>query len=96
MRILLIGILSLLGSVSTSLADTSCEATKGAYDSLQAGMSYSQAVGLIGCEGEEMSSTEMAGFKTVMLMWTGNSFGGNMNAMFQNNRLVSKAQFGLK
>lgn len=43
-----------------------------------------------------MSSSEMAGYKTVMLMWTGTSMGANMNAMFQNDKLVSKAQFGLK
>ena len=30
-----------------------------------------------------------------MYMWQ-NSDGSNMNAMFQNDKLVNKAQFGLK
>lgn len=38
----------------------------------------------------------MAGITTVMFMWEGTSFGGNMNAMFQNGKLVTKAQFGLR
>ena len=32
----------------------------------------------------------MAGFKTVMYMWQGNSFAANMNVMFQNDALVSR------
>ncbi|RWE60638.1 MAG: hypothetical protein E5V24_12620 [Mesorhizobium sp.] len=48
------------------------------------------------CEGEELSSSEFGGYETVMYIWDGNGFGGNMNAMFQNGAMVSKAQFGLK
>ncbi|HTO29625.1 MAG TPA: hypothetical protein VL202_00375 [Pararhizobium sp.] len=79
-----------------AVAETSCRVSKAQYDALQSDSSYSQVVSVLGCHGEELSSTEMAGFKTVMLMWTGNSFGGNMNVMFQNGRMMSKAQFGLK
>lgn len=84
---------------SSARADNSC-ATKAGYDRLTSGMSYRQAVSALGCEGEEMSSTEMAGFKTIMYMWVGSGvsgmMGGNMNAMFQNDRMMSKAQMGLK
>jgi hypothetical protein len=44
----------------------------------------------------ELSSTEIAGVKSVMYKWDGESFASNMNATFSNNQLVSKAQFGLK
>lgn len=75
-------------------------ASKAAYDRMSTGMTYKQVTAILGCEGEEISSTEMAGFKTVMYMWTGSGLAGmsgaNMNAMFQNNKLVSKAQMGLK
>ena len=77
-------------------AVATCKASKEAYSQLETGMSYERAVEIIGCEGEEMSSSEIAGFKTIMLMWEGNSFASSMNAMFQNNELVSKAQMGLK
>jgi hypothetical protein len=73
-----------------------CKVGKAQYDALQSGMSYADAVAVLGCAGEELSSSEMAGYKTVMFMWDGNSFGANMNAMFQNDAMVSKAQFGLE
>ena len=37
----------------------------------------------------------MAGVSSVMYQWV-NADGSNMNAMFQNDRLVSKAQMGLE
>ncbi|MGO6699235.1 hypothetical protein ACC699_17015 [Rhizobium ruizarguesonis] len=79
----------------SSQAETSCRASKAAYDALYTGMSYGHAVATIGCEGEELSSSEFSGIKTVMYMWNGAGI-GNMNAMFQRDGLVSKAQFGLK
>ena len=85
----------LIAATSPSLA-SDCSVTKAQYNALQDGISYRQAVRILGCEGEEMSSSEIAGYKTVMYMWEGEGFGGNMNAMFQNDAMVSKAQFGLK
>jgi len=81
---------------ANAVAGTTCQATKGHYDALKTGVSYAQAVAIIGCEGEEMSRTEFGDIVTFMVMWEGNSFGGNMNAMFQGDEMVSKAQFGLK
>ena len=72
-----------------------------AYQRIQNGMSYSQVVAIIGAEGEEMARNKMDGVpgvmesvETVMYQWV-NSNGSNMNAMFQNNKLIQKAQFGL-
>jgi hypothetical protein len=65
-------------------------------------MSYAQVIRIIGFDGEEMASSNMAGvpgvmegLSTKMYSWQ-NSDGTNMNATFQNDRLVAKAQFGLK
>lgn len=81
---------------STAYAQqTTCAPSLSAFQQLRTGMSYGQAVAIIGCEGSELSRTEMAGYVTVMYMWS-SSWGANMNAMFQNDGLVSKAQFGLK
>jgi len=72
------------------------------YQRVQDGMSYSKVVGIIGARGEEISRSKMDGvpgvmesLETVMYQWV-NSNGSNMNAMFQNDKLVQKAQFGLK
>lgn len=66
------------------------------FDQLQNGISYNQAVAVLGSPGTEISRVELAGTLTVMYKWDGENLGGNMNAMFQNNRLISKAQIGLK
>ena len=51
----------------------------------------------IGCAGEEMSRVSIGGQETVMASWTGNGgFISNMNATFDNDRLVAKAQLGLE
>jgi hypothetical protein len=73
------------------------------YHRVATGMTY-QAVAtrIIGNWGEELSRSNVKGvpgvmpsLETVMYQWV-NPDGSNMNAMFQNNRLVQKAQFGLK
>lgn len=66
-----------------------------AFGSLRTGMSYSDAVGVIGQDGTEISRSDIAGTTTVMYMWK-NADHSSMNAMFQRDKLVSKAQFGLK
>jgi len=69
-------------------------ATKAEFDRLQEGITYEQAVQIIGAPGEVQSSSDLAGIKTVMYGWA-NANGSNMNAMFQNGALIQKAQFGL-
>ena len=66
------------------------------FNRIQEGMTYQEVVLVLGSPGEVISSSDIAGYKTVMYMWKGNSFGANMNATFQNDKMVAKAQFGLK
>lgn len=66
------------------------------YLRLDTGMSYADVVAILGKSGTEMSSNEIAGTRTVMYQWEGRSSGANMNAMFQNDKMIQKAQFGLK
>ena len=75
---------------------------KAHYDRIREGMSYLEVIRIIGAEGVELSSNKIDGvpgvmpsISTKMYMWQ-NSNGSNMNAMFQNDRLVQKAQFGLE
>lgn len=70
--------------------------TMAKFTSITEGMSYSEVASILGGPGEVMSSSDVAGYKTVMYQWKGESIMGNMNAMFQNDKMVSKAQFGLK
>lgn len=72
------------------------------YQQIQNGMSYQQVVQIIGKAGEEISRSHIAGVPgvmesvdTVFYQWV-NPGGSNMNAMFQNDKLIQKAQIGLK
>lgn len=71
------------------------EVTMEKYNQIKNGMSYKKVVEIIGFEGEELSQSDVAGIKTIMYQWV-NDDGSNMNATFQNNKLQTKAQFGLK
>lgn len=65
------------------------------YERIREGMSYDEVTAVIGASGTELSRSDLAGYTTVMYSWS-NPGGSNMNAMFQNGRLVNKAQFGLR
>ena len=76
--------------------------TASEFRQIGSGMSYSQVTRIIGASGEEVSRNYMEGVPgvmesvdTVLYQWI-NADGSNMNAMFQNDELVQKAQFGLR
>jgi len=71
------------------------EVTLKEFNEIKTGMTYDEVVKIIGFKGEEGSMTELGGIKTIMYTWNNPDF-SNMNATFQNDKLVSKAQFGLK
>ena len=88
--------------VMTGCASGSDVVSKEEFDRVSDGMSYSQVSSIIGDSGTESSSGTMEGvpgvmptITTKMYTWQ-NSDGSNMNAMFQNDRLITKAQAGLK
>ena len=67
------------------------------YQQLKTGMSQAQVVAILGKPGVEISSGEFVpGYQIRMLQWFNEDQSGNMNATFQNDRLTSKAQFGLR
>lgn len=70
------------------------------FNQIQQGMTYEQVVRILGAEGEVMSETSFGSGQyathTIMYTWKAGGFMANMNAMFQNGALISKAQLGLK
>jgi hypothetical protein len=64
------------------------------FNSIKTGMSYREVTNILGKEGTLMSENSIAGISTAMYQWS-NGF-SNMNAIFQNDKLIQKAQFGLK
>ena len=70
--------------------------TMAKYDRIKTGMSYKEVVEILGKEGKELSNNEVGGIKTVVYQWEAEGAGSNMNATFQKDKLLSKAQFGLR
>ncbi len=66
------------------------------FTNIQPGMSQTEVLKIIGGAGELISENEIAGIRTSMYQWDGNSFGGNANITFQAGKVVSKAQSGLR
>ena len=72
-------------------------ATLSEFQQLHDGMTYQQACEIIGSQGTVISESSSGGYHIVMYQWEGQGqLGANMNAMFQNDQLVQKAQFGLE
>lgn len=71
--------------------------SKAEFEALSTGITYEKAVEIIGGEGELSSQVDVGGYDTRLYIWKGEgSFGANANVTFQNGKLVSKAQLGLK
>lgn len=67
------------------------------YNQIQAGMTYEEVREIVGSAGTVSAETSMAGIHTFMVTWYGNpSTGSNASITFQNDAVISKAQFGLR
>ena len=83
--------------VTQKTAAKKCGATRREYEALQIGITLGQAAGIIGCKGSEMSRVAYGGQETIMVSWPGEEgLFSNMNATFDNDRLVGKGQLGLE
>ena len=73
--------------------------SKAEFDQIQSGMTYEQVVQIIGGPGEVLSESGNKGdqFHTVIYSFKGEGdLGANANFTFQGEKLINKAQFGLK
>ena len=73
--------------------------TMAEFTQLKTGMTYEEATKIIGGPGEVMSESGSIGdpAHTVMYTYKGEGdLGANANLMFQGDKLMNKAQFGLK
>jgi hypothetical protein len=72
------------------------------YNKVNPDMTIVQINTIAGIKGQEMSSTTMPAIPGIMGTLTSqvyswaNPDGSNMTIMFQNGKVISKAQFGLK
>lgn len=74
--------------------------TKAGFAALKDGMSYREVVGILGGDGELLSETTLGDVRTAMYRWKpvnpGRVFQPSLDVMFQDDKLISKAQYNLK
>lgn len=69
------------------------------FNKIETGMSYEQVIEIIGEEGTTLSETNISNdekYHTVMYSWKAKNGIANANVTFQGNKVISKAQIGLK
>lgn len=64
------------------------------YEKIENGMSYEDVKGIIGTDGENVSSSDVAGVTTAIYQWKSGNFGTAM-VTFQNDAVTGKSQFGV-
>jgi outer membrane protein assembly factor BamE (lipoprotein component of BamABCDE complex) len=72
------------------------EVTLEEYNRLTPGMTKDQVAEIVGGPGESMSTSDIAGYHTETLKYDGAQMGANAILTFQNEKLQTKAQFGLR
>ncbi len=70
------------------------KSTRAEFGRISEGMTYEQVVSILGTSGELLISNEIDGIKTLTYSWK-NASGSNINAIFQNGKLVQRVQLGL-
>lgn len=101
---LLVGFMGSHSREGTRVAEAQPVITLADFYALSDGMSYDQVADILKSPGVVLSRNTMPGVPgymdpvtTVMVQWENPGvFAGNMNAMFQNGKMISKAQFGLR
>lgn len=92
----IIFILCLLLTLSFIGCSEKTKVTLENYNKIQSDMTYEQVKEILG-DGQENASTEQKDLKIVIksFQWV-NKDGSNVQIMFENNKVDSKAQAGLK
>jgi len=68
-----------LAVLPAAAQETTCTVTKQSFKALHMGMSYGEAVKILGCHGDEISRVELGEFTTVMYAWSGGCYCNGMD-----------------
>lgn len=76
---------------------SSAKVTLAQYNDVKTGMTYDEVIEKLGGEGEEISTTEVGSYSTGVYKWDGDGEDyASVTLIFQNKKLISKSQYGLK
>jgi len=95
-RIALVAGLMVLSPLLAHAQQAGCKATLSQYNQIRPGMSYQQAVGILGCEGKNPVFSQLAPHTYAKYSWDGSSADSGMTLTFRNGELTEKWQSGLR
>ena len=98
MKCYIAGVVLLAVTVNHSRAESNCLLTKSAYERLNTGMTYEEAIRALGCEATQVSDTEVAGIRRLTYIWSGGeaTSTSHISAIFEDGKLTRKDQSGLR
>lgn len=80
---------------ANSSSSSSANLTMAKYNELKNGITYEEAVKIIGSEGTQSSSSSVGNIKIASYKWEGDKY-ARIFATFRDNKLTSKSQSNLK
>ncbi|HQU86008.1 MAG TPA: hypothetical protein PKY59_22970 [Pyrinomonadaceae bacterium] len=82
-------------NTSTKPTEANSGLTKAKFEQLKVGMKKSEVVDILGDEGSEVSTTTGGGMTYSTYKWDGENY-ASIIIVFQNDKVMSKTQYGLK
>jgi hypothetical protein len=95
-RIVLAAGLVVLSPSLAQAQQASCKVTLSQYNEIRSGMSYEQAVGILGCEGKNPVFSQLEPHTYKKYSWDGSAPGSSMALTFRSRELTEKWQSGLR
>lgn len=80
---------------STSAQTATADLTMAKYEQLSTGLTYNEAVKIIGAEGSQTSSSSSGSYKTTTYKWEGEK-NARIYVIFKDDKIQSKSQSNLK
>lgn len=80
---------------SSTPAPASKKITLAQYNQIKDGMKYAEVVAILGSEGKPVSENKIGSYKTEAFSWDAGTF-ASVSVILQNNKVMSKSQFGLE
>ena len=92
---LVAGLMVLMPSLAHA-QQAGCKVTLSQYNQLRAGMSYQQAVAILGCEGKNPVFSQLEPHTYAQYSWDGSSSDASITVRFRSDKLTEKFQSGLR
>lgn len=95
-RVAFAAVLVILPSLHAQAQQAGCKVTLSQYNQIRFGMSYEQAVGILGCDGKNPVFSQLEPHTYKKYSWDGSSPDSSVTLTFRSGELTEKWQSGLR